>query len=334
VTLLPGRFINFIKVISGYFLSRLTRHVFNWGYPLAVSIEPTNRCNLHCPECPSGQTELTRPGGFMSPERFRSLIDQLALPISYLTLYFQGEPYLNPHFHEFIRYARSKKIYVSSSTNGHFLTPESATETVRSGLNRLIISLDGTDPETYLSYRKGGSFEKVTEGISTLARTKREMRSKTPFIVIQFLVLKTNQHQIDEIRKLGKELRADRVEIKSAQFYDFESGNPLIPDIEKYSRYEKTGNDQDTGPRYRIKNSLPRHCFRMWSSCVITWDGKVVPCCYDKNAQYQMGDLNKESFNSIWKSEKYNGFRKKILTQRETIDICKNCSSGIKISAV
>ncbi|MEI6455856.1 MAG: radical SAM protein, partial [bacterium] len=170
MTLFPGRFINFVKVIPGYFLSRVTRHVFNWGYPLAVSIEPTNRCNLHCPECPSGQTELTRPAGNMSPEQFHSLINQLASYISYLTLYFQGEPYMNKHFPEFIKYARSKKIYVSSSTNGHFLTPESAAETVRSGLNRLVISLDGTDPETYPSYRKGGSFEKVTEGISTLVR--------------------------------------------------------------------------------------------------------------------------------------------------------------------
>ncbi len=330
----PVRLFNLFRVISGYLFSRITGNIYNWGYPLAVNTEPTNRCNLHCPECPAGRTELTRPAGFMDPERFRQVIDELTPFVNYLTLYFQGEPYLNPHFYEFIRYARSKKIYVSSSTNGHFLTPETAAETVRSGLNRLVISLDGTDPGSYQSYRTGGSFEKVIQGIETLAKIKKETGSAHPRIVIQFLVLKSNQHLIGEIRKLGKELGADKVEIKSAQFYNFEKGNPLMTDIDEYSRYERTGDERGTGTVYRIKSNLPRHCFRMWSSCVITWDGKVVPCCYDKDAQYEMGDIGRESFISIWKSEKYNGFRKKILTSRETIDICQNCSSGIKISAV
>jgi len=270
----------------------------------------------------------------MDPERFRQVIDELAPFVNYLTLYFQGEPYLNPHFPEFVGYARSKKIYVSTSTNGHFLTSETAAETVRSGLNRLVISLDGTDPASYQSYRIGGTFEKVTQGIETLARVRKEMRSRTPRIVIQFLVMKTNQHQIGEIKKLGKALGADRVEVKSAQFNNFESGNPLMTDIDKFSRYERSGNEKSNGALYRIKSNLPRHCFRMWSSCVITWDGKVVPCCYDKDGKYGMGDLERESFTSIWKSEKYNNFRKRILTERETIDICQNCSSGIKISAV
>jgi radical SAM protein with 4Fe4S-binding SPASM domain len=332
---MAGRILNFIRIISGYYFSRLTRKAWHWGYPLAVSIEPTNRCNLHCPECPSGQTELTRASGNMGFDLFTKVIDQLAHSLNYLTLYFQGEPYLNPNFHRFIAYARSKKIYVSTSTNGHFLTPESAMKTVSSGLNRLVISLDGTDAPVYRSYRVGGSFEKVIEGIGTLARIRRESGSRTPKIVVQFLVLKSNQHQIRDIKKLGKELGADWVSVKSAQFNDFRSGNPMIPEIRKYSRYEPTGEtDSAKGPLFRIKSDLPRHCFRMWSSCVITWDGKVVPCCYDKDARYLLGDLQKDSFSQIWKSERYDQFRQKILTGRETIDICQNCTEGIKISAV
>jgi len=327
--LLLRRFINLLKVISGYAFSRLTRHVFHWGYPLAASIEPTNRCNLQCPECPSGQSELTRPRGFMEPALYHSVIDQLSPFISYLTLYFQGEPYLNSRFFDYIAYARSKKIYVSSSTNGHYLSHESAAKTVKSGLNRLIISLDGTDQETYEKYRAGGSFEKVIAGITALVEAKKELNVNRPYLVIQFLVLKTNQHQLSEVKMLGKKLGVDKIEFKSAQFNSYLNGNPLIPDLEKYSRYKKIVDDSGSGVRYIFKNPLPRHCFRMWSSCVITWDAKVVPCCYDKDARHIFGDMTEDTIRKIWKSKMTNSFRQQILDEREKIDICQNCLEGI-----
>jgi len=294
--------------------------------PAAVSIEPTNRCNLHCPECPSGMKELSRAAGFMELPLFRSIIDQLTPELAWLTLYFQGEPYMNPHFFEFISYARSKGIYVSSSTNGHFLDKDNAEATVRSGLDRLIISVDGTDQQTYELYRVGGSLETVVEGIHNLAEAKKAVRSKTPQIIVQFLVLKSNQNQVNEIRRKGIEWGGNKVEIKSAQFNDFENGNPLMPSAEKYSRYRM----QDAG--YRIKNSMPGHCFRMWSGCVITWDGEVVPCCFDKDAQHKLGGLKDSTFREIWKGKEYTAFRRKILKQRKTIDICRNCTEGVGLS--
>lgn len=327
--MLLSRFINLLEVISGYYFSRLTRDVFHWGYPLAANIEPTNKCNLRCTECPSGQAVLTRPRGFMESPLFYSIIDQLSPFINYLTLYFQGEPYLNPRFFDFIKYARSKKIYVTSSTNGHYLSAETAAETIKSGLNRLIISLDGTNQETYESYRAGGSFEKVINGIKALVEAKRELHSSRPFLVIQFLVLKNNQHQLKEIKKLGKKLGVDKVEYKSAQFSQYQYGNPLIPDLDKYSRYRKIPDASGSSVRYRSKNTLPRHCFRMWSSCVITWDGKVVPCCFDKDARHILGDIAENPIGKIWESRAADIFRQQILEEREKIEICKNCTEGL-----
>jgi radical SAM protein with 4Fe4S-binding SPASM domain len=64
---------------------------------------------------------------------------------------------------------------------------------------------------------------------------------------------------------------------------------------------------------------------------VISWDGLVVPCCFDKDADYRLGDLKKESFKEVWSSEAYRSFRKKLLSGRKNIDICANCSEGTAV---
>ena len=87
-----------------------------------------------------------------------------------------------------------------------------------------------------------------------------------------------------------KEIGVDEVKLKTAQVYEYENGNPLIPTIEKYSRYAK----QRDGS-YVVKNELLDHCWKLWHSCVITWDGIIVPCCFDKDAQHRLGDLKKAS---------------------------------------
>jgi radical SAM protein with 4Fe4S-binding SPASM domain len=110
--------------------------------------------------------------------------------------------------------------------------------------------------------------------------------------------------------------------------YDYENGNPLIPTIEKYSRYKRLSNG-----KFVVKSSLDNHCWRMWSGAVVTWDGKVVPCCFDKDATHEMGNLSKEDFKSIWKGKAYAMFRKQLLKGRKEIDICKNCSEGTKVWA-
>jgi radical SAM protein with 4Fe4S-binding SPASM domain len=275
---------------------------------------------------------LKREKGTLDPELFRNIIDQLYPYLFYLNLHFQGEPYLHPHFTEFVDYAKSKRIYVSTSTNGHFLTPEKAITTVKSGLDRLIISLDGTDPETYQKYRVGGDFEKVMVGITELVHQKKISGSGKPEVILQFLVLKSNEHQVEKVSQLGKDMGVDRVVLKTAQFYDFSHGNPLMPESSRYSRYRKATSSPAIEPLFEIRNRLPRHCFRMWSSAMITWDGRVVPCCFDKDAKYTMGNLREENFWVIWKNGAYRNFRQKILSSRKNIDICTNCTEGIGIT--
>jgi len=319
---------NAAAVLSSFYIARYSKKPVQWGVPFNMSIEPTTTCNLGCPECPSGLKNFTRPTGNLEYEFYKKTIDEVGDNLLYLYFYFQGEPYLHPRFTELVKYAAQKNIYTVTSTNAHFLTERKARETIESGLDRILISIDGTTQETYEQYRINGSLQKVIEGTKQLVKAKRDLKSKTPHIAFQFLVVKPNQHQIDEVMQLGKELGVDEVKLKTAQVYEYENGNELIPDIDKYSRYKK-----DSNGKYTIKNELLNHCWKLWHSCVITWDGKIVPCCFDKDAQHQLGDLNTKPFTEIWQSDLYRSFRSRILQSRKQIDICTNCSEGTKVWA-
>ncbi len=318
---------NATKVLGSYYVSKYSRKPVQWGLPISLSFEPTTSCNLRCPECPSGLRAFTRPTGMLQQDFFRDTIDQLHRHLYYLVFYFQGEPYLNPGFLEMVRYAADKKIYTATSTNAHYLTDSNARKTVESGLDRLIISIDGTTQEVYQQYRVGGNLEKVLEGARNIVRWKRELGSSTPFVVFQFLVVKPNEHQIDAVKQLAKEVGVDDVWLKTAQVYDYEKDpNQLIPTLQQYSRYRK-----DASGHFRFKGQLANHCWRAWHATVITWDGMVVPCCFDKDAQHRLGSLKGKPFREIWQNEDYRSFRGKLLQGRANIDICANCSEGTKV---
>lgn len=324
----PKRAWNAIQILSSYFYSKSTGQPVHWGMPIAISFEPTTSCNLRCPECPSGLRSFTRPTGMMEEKLYKKTIDELADTLLYLIFYFQGEPYLHPKFFELVNYAHEKGIYTATSTNAHYLNDEKARKTVESGLDRLIISIDGTTQETYEQYRIGGNLEKVLEGTRNIIKWKKELKSSTPHVIFQFLVVKPNEHQIEEVKKLAEEMGVDEVGLKTAQIYDYEDGSDLIPTIDKYSRYKKN----ESG-RFSIKNKFVDHCWKMWHSCVITWDGGVVPCCFDKDAEYQLGDMKKTSFRQLWRGKKYNDFRASLIRSRSEIEMCKNCTEGTEVWA-
>lgn len=319
---------NLGKLISSYYITKWTKKSRPWGLPMTISIEPTTACNLRCPECPSGLRAFTRPTGNLKTDFFKNTIDQLRESLMYLIFYFQGEPYINPDFLDMVSYAGKKGIYTITSTNGHFLHEENAKKTVESGLNRLIISVDGTTQETYEQYRVGGQLSTVLEGAKNVVAWKKKRNSPTPHIIFQFLVVRPNEHQIDELYQLAKEIGVDEVKLKTAQVYDYKHGNPLIPEQEKYARYI-----QMEDGTYTTKHVLLNHCWKLWHACVITWNGIVVPCCFDKDAEHKLGNLTQKSMKEIWYSQDYQTFRQKLLTGRDQIDICTNCTEGCTVWA-
>lgn len=325
--LTPARVWNGVKVLSSYYLSLIRKKPVQWGLPVSISFEPTTSCNLRCPECPSGLRAFTRPTGMLQKDFFRQTIDEIHKELLYLIFYFQGEPYLNPGFLEMVRYAADKKIYTATSTNAHYLTDENAKKTVESGLDRLIISIDGTTQDTYRQYRVGGNLDKVIQGARNIVKWKKALNSKTPFVFFQFLVVKHNEHQVEEIKQLAKEIGVDEVRFKTAQVYDYENDpNNLIPSLDKFSRYKK-----DSNGVYQPKNKLANRCWKLWHSNVITWDGLVVPCCFDKDAMHRLGNLKNESFKTVWHNDNYKQFRSELMMGRKNIDICANCSEGVSV---
>ena len=318
---------NGVKVLSSFYIGRLLNKSIQWGYPVSISFEPTTSCNLRCPECPSGLRAFTRPTGMLQKDFFTRTIDEIHRELLYLIFYFQGEPYLNPDFLDMVKYASSKGIYTATSTNAHYLNDAAAKRTIESGLDRLIISIDGTTQDVYKQYRVGGHLDKVIEGAKNIVKWKKELNSKTPFIFFQFLVVKPNEHQIEDIKRLAKEIGVDEVRFKTAQVYDYETDpNNLITTIDKFSRYKK-----DANGTYVPKNKLANRCWKMQHANVITWDGLVVPCCFDKDAMHQLGNLKNQSFKEVWNNDNYKQFRKKLMKSRKNIDICANCSEGASV---
>ncbi len=315
---------NGIKIYRSFLKASKNKATVMRGMPVAASIEPTTSCNLRCPQCPSGLRSFTRDTGKLDILFYEKFIEDNYKTLLYLLLYFQGEPYLHPQFLLMVKIAAKRKIYTATSTNAHYLDKKTAQNTVESGLDRIIISIDGVTTESYKKYRIGGNLEKVLQGTKNLVEAKKSQKCKTPFIIWQFIVFKHNEGEISAVKKLGKQLGVDLVSIKTAQVYDDKGAEELLPKNDQYNRYTKN---------HSLKLAENNHskCWKMWHSCVVTWDGNVVPCCFDKDASYQFGNLKTNSLAHIWHNEKYEAFRNTLWQGRKNIPICNNCSEGVKV---
>jgi radical SAM protein with 4Fe4S-binding SPASM domain len=269
---------------------------------------------------------MTRKPGLMDFETFKTIIDDTGDSIFYLLLYQQGEPFINKEFLKFVEYAKSKRIFVTTSTNGHYLDSVTAQRTVASGLDSIIVSIDGATQQSYETYRVRGNLSKVIEGVENLLAEKKRQKSKTPKIFIQFIVMRHNEDQTKAMESLAKELGVDKLLKKTAQVETTEEAYQWLPNKESFRRYRLNGS------KLEIKRTGKGPCPRPWTSTLLNWDGSVVPCCFDKNGLYSLGSMKQnEAFNNIWHSEEYGNFRTKMLNDRSALDICSNCSQGLRL---
>ena len=310
---------NSFKLRLSYLIKILFSSANINGMPEAMSVEPASICNLKCPQCTVGRGELIRQNNFMDKSLYERLINHTYKYLWHIFIYFQGEPFLNPDFFEFVRFASKRKIYTAASTNGHYLTDDNCKKLVKSGLDEIIISLDGLNPDEYKQYRQGGDFYNVVDGIKTLVRVKKELKSRTPLINLQFIVFSHNESSAAKFKSFAKELGADISQLKTAQLIDI-SKVGLLPLQEKYRRYKVVNG------KAVMKKRLKNRCWRMWHSAVVNSDGVVVPCCFDKNADFPLGNIADKDFKQIWVSGAYNKFRNLVFTSRSNIPMCNNCS--------
>ena len=258
---------------------------------------------------------------------FERVLEQVQSTAHTMQFYFQGEPLLNKQLPEMIAMAHHVGLYTIVSTNAQALNRSTAEALVKSGLNRIIVSIDGFSEESYAAYRVGGSLHKALEGLQHLANAKAELHSRIR-IELQVLRLRSNEHEWDWIKKNYKKLGATHLVFKTTQLYNFEHGHPLMPTDERYARYKK-GTD---GKYLRHRSWLRRKwhvnpCLRLWSGCVISTTGEVLPCCYDKEHKYSLGNLVNQSLMGIFHSKKANALRAKVLKDRNHLpEMCKNCN--------
>ena len=300
--------------------------------PSTLMVEPTNCCNLNCPACPTGAGTLNRPPRTMTFEEFEPILNQALDPPGYLkqvTLFNYGEPFLCKDLFKMIRAAADHGIETFTSTNGHFFTTEEiARGVIESGLTELIVCLDGADQETISRYRRNADFNEILEGIRRVLRARKELGSETPIVELQFIVMRHNEHQIAAMRAIARELGVDRFIEKTVGINPTDpnfqqlAGDLLPKDLSR-SRFRR--NPDGT---YVLKGEAPCCCEYIYSTLVVNSNGDVVPCCYDVQSEYVMGNIFEEPLDAIWRGEKFQEFRRRVEEERDEIPICASCPEG------
>jgi MoaA/NifB/PqqE/SkfB family radical SAM enzyme len=256
--------------------------------------------------------------------RYRQVMDELSDKLWLIQFWNQGEPFLHSNFLDMVAYAKERGLIAITSTNGHFLE-ENADMIVNSGLDEIIISLDGIDQSTYERHRIGGNYKKVITGIQKLKEAKSLKKSIRPLINLQYLVLKQNENQIDKVKELGIHLGVDIISLKSVQVYTEDQAEFYLPKNIKFRRYQRKDR------HFQIKSRLPNWCTFLWYGSVLNWDGSLAPCCFDKDSTKAFGNAFNSSSEALdlWKNPNSRGFRKAILKNRSQFDMCCNCLEGL-----
>ena len=295
--------------------------------PEILTLEPTNICTMKCPTCPTGAGKLNRPKGMMSLENYKKIIDQVKGYTDKLVLFNYGEPFMHPKIIEMIKYAKQASIFVKTSTNGEFFKNEQfCTDLINSGLDYLIICLDGADSETLKKFRVNTDFERIIKSFHTIIKLKKELHSLTPLVELQYILMKHNEHQREKMKQIAADLGVDVYAEKTAGI-DINDPNfqkmavELLPTEPSLARYEKLPDGT-----FKLKGEISNYCPQVLSSIVINCDGNVVPCCYDLYSNHIMGNVFQQQIKDIWHGKKYQEFRQQIFRQRKNIAMCNICS--------
>lgn len=287
--------------------------------PYNIDIEPTNICNLHCPLCSTGIGGETRKKGFMTLSKFKKLVDEIKDTVLVLSLQNWGESTLIKDFPQMVNYAHEAGIYVRLSTNFSVdYSDQFFSDFMNSGITRLTMDIDGTTQEVYEKYRVGGKLDTVLKNIRKAVKFKKDHNLKYPILQARMLVMKHNEHQIDDFRELAKELNVDEIELGNIQLNPNTAAEKWLPKEKQYV-YQTYLDEQRT--------VVP--CHWPWSGLVINWDGGVSPCSIVDDSFSDFGNVFDSGVYSVWNNEFYVSSRSefsntKNMTKFTICNACKN----------
>ena len=322
-----------VNVLDGNFSKpwHFIKAVFKYrvlGYPYVALIEVGSYCNLRCPTCPTPGDKIHRKKELMSFENFKKVIDSLKDSIHIALLYFSNEPLLNPDIARMTAYAHQKNLYTEISTNAVLLTKEKTQELLAAGLDKIILDFDGTTKESYEKFRVGAKFETVFQNITYFCQQKQALKLRKPFIELEFILNKYNQNEVEDVKKIAKDLKVDRLYLKSFALGEHaytgkemeklaEDFFPDAPEYQEKIRYKKEGD------KLKIKKPLAS-CPLAKSHLVILVDGRVAMCCYDLNGEYVYGNVFSKKLKDIWFDSLTRKARK--IAENKGYPLCKICS--------
>jgi radical SAM protein with 4Fe4S-binding SPASM domain len=312
--------------LSNYILvdaQKARKETVLFGYPYWLVIDPCNYCNLACPFCPTGQKRDVRTKGKLSFENFKFIMDKLGPYLIHVDLVNWGEPLLNEEIYEMIRYAKEFHADIKIDTNFNNFGERQAENLVLSGLDKIVVSIDGITQETYGKYRRQGNFKAAMDNLKLLLQTRRELHRKKPYITWQFLVFRHNEHEIDYVRKIGKKLGVDHVGITKA-FIGDKDWIPLNP---QYSNYDAEKIESLTFDHFKsVQNPF---CSWPWEAIAVNSNGSVSPCCSVEEENDDFGSIFDQPFEDFWNSAKYRVARDYIRDNNQDLtnerNICVGC---------
>jgi radical SAM protein with 4Fe4S-binding SPASM domain len=302
-------------------------------FPTKITIETGNVCNLRCPLCPTGTSETKVPKGMLTFDRFKHIIGQLGPTTETLDFFDWGEPFLNKELLPMVTYTKKRfphvRVVISSNLNIPHFTEAAAAEVVQSGLDHLIMSVDGATQSVYATYRVGGQLETVLRNMRWLLKAKTALRVKHPTLVWNYLVFRHNEHEVEAARRLAAGIG---VEFTAGPMRT-DCGEEIFLPLDE--RLKRDGSWIPKNPTYSqySHEALSRRvndCAKPWKTTAINWDGYVVPCgsVYDCRT-YNFGNIFEQSFKDIWNGERYRSARRALAKGAAgTQTICETCKKN------
>ncbi|MBI4020057.1 MAG: SPASM domain-containing protein [Candidatus Aenigmarchaeota archaeon] len=276
------------------------------SFPPGLLVETINTCNAKCTMCP--YPAMTRKKEFMPMELYKKIVDEAAgQGVKRFQLNATNEPLTDPLIFKRIQYAREKGITGTRFfSNGSLLSEEKAKALLESGLELLIISLDGATKEVYEKVRVGLDYDTVIANITRFLEMRKAGGYQYPKVELHMTVSKANTSEAEAFVSKFKQL-ADVVTTTIA--------------------HDWAGQTQENNPLHVITNPVPATpCRKLWFDFNVLADGRVALCCLDYDGKVILGDVKSQSIMEIWNGEAYRKIRDAHVNgNQSTLNLCNTC---------
>ncbi|HXK62675.1 MAG TPA: radical SAM protein [Acidobacteriota bacterium] len=271
-------------------------------FPDQVYVELTNACNARCTICATPNMQRRR--AIMSFDLFRKIIDECGrYRVRRILPFLHGETLLVPGVLDYFRYIRraSPGSHVNLTTNGSRLNADMTEAFLQENLlDSLIISVDGADKQTFEGIRLGLDFDEIRENVLYFMKRRNEQGKTTPKVSVAMVTVEENKH----CRKQFEEVWRGVDEVRFSVYFNWAG---------------KLENSERTPHKVNF-------CERIYHYITILADGRVAMCCFDSEAAYCVGDINRKSIYEVWHSDSFNQKRRWLYERNfNQLKLCGQC---------